>query len=841
MDDAAIEPLPAPTRSKLRSTQILTSLSQIVSELLQNSLDAGARAVEIGVDCEEWTCWVRDDGSGMSNDGMAILGGGSESGRYGTSKAYAPDSLDELSTFGFRGEALASCADICCLEISSRTSLSRQSWSVIVKGSKPLYNGPAIRWRRESPGTTVCVRDAFYNLPVRRLSHPTPARTLDTIRHEIEAFALVFPNVSFTLENTHSVKDDKNILLRIPKTTSPLTTFRHLYGRALTQHVDEIDVTSGELRLEGFISLDGAHSKTYQFLYINRHPLSFCELHHAIESRFAASSFAKHAFDDAGETSLRSTVRRSPRKAEKKAVYVLNLTVPSAELDNCLEPAKAVVHLRNKSSVASLLSSTIQTFLTRHGFATTNEARETGRGSPSPRKRRKYDFEDDSGYAEPEPEKSRRVSGQTGPSREMSPAPLYTREETEELLWTDPHTGHVYCVDARTGNSYRQSEPPPVALDGLISASRQGRTLSRQKARGTDGATMPEWIQKALEANDIYAVAENKIPHLTHLPAADADASPHTHHDCHGAQKFSDYLRTGQAYGDSTSAFSRRFQKTDLRNAQVINQVDRKFIACLINDSSGGSVDAGRALVLIDQHAADERVRVERFLKELCLGYLSNVNPDEKRDHHLRLRELSPLVPILLSHHEERQLRDPYIRRAFGHWGFSFGDTSPEAGRNAEQGVDAGSTSGYIQLFVQSIPEVVGNKLLLDDELRDFVKAFLAKLETDSSSTPQHTEAGAMGNDEEEEFRWLRALRWCPQELLDLVNSKACRGAIMFNDSLTHAQCEKLVENLCKTAFPFQCAHGRPSLVPLIDLGNEDGRRRKACTWSLFGSDKCHG
>jgi hypothetical protein len=82
-EDAAIEHLPIATRSKLRSTQILTSMSQIVSELLQNALDAGAGHIDIGVDCEEWTCWVRDDGSGMSKSGMDILAKGLEEGRYG--------------------------------------------------------------------------------------------------------------------------------------------------------------------------------------------------------------------------------------------------------------------------------------------------------------------------------------------------------------------------------------------------------------------------------------------------------------------------------------------------------------------------------------------------------------------------------------------------------------------------------------------------------------------------------------------------------------------------------------------------------------------------------------
>jgi hypothetical protein len=63
----------------------------------------------------------------------------------------------------------------------------------------------------------LCINPDSTQLPVRRLSHPTPARTLDAIRQQIQAFALVFPNVAFTLENTHSAKDEKDMVLRIPK------------------------------------------------------------------------------------------------------------------------------------------------------------------------------------------------------------------------------------------------------------------------------------------------------------------------------------------------------------------------------------------------------------------------------------------------------------------------------------------------------------------------------------------------------------------------------------------------------------------------------------------------
>jgi hypothetical protein len=81
----AIERLPASTQAKLRSTQLLTSVLQIVSELVQNSLDANATRVDVGLDCKEWMCWVRDDGQGINKAGLENLGLGEEGGRYSKS------------------------------------------------------------------------------------------------------------------------------------------------------------------------------------------------------------------------------------------------------------------------------------------------------------------------------------------------------------------------------------------------------------------------------------------------------------------------------------------------------------------------------------------------------------------------------------------------------------------------------------------------------------------------------------------------------------------------------------------------------------------------------------
>jgi DNA mismatch repair protein MLH3 len=102
--DAEIEKLDTSTQSHIRSTQILTSLPQIVSELLQNALDAGATSVEIGIDAQEWLCWVKDNGHGIGKNNLDSIGRDGYAGRYSTSKSYAQNLMNAESTFGFRGE-----------------------------------------------------------------------------------------------------------------------------------------------------------------------------------------------------------------------------------------------------------------------------------------------------------------------------------------------------------------------------------------------------------------------------------------------------------------------------------------------------------------------------------------------------------------------------------------------------------------------------------------------------------------------------------------------------------------------------------------------------------------
>ena len=243
-----------------------------------------------------------------------------------------------------------------------------------------------------------------------------------------------------------------------------------------------------------------------------------------------------------------------------------------------------------------------------------------------------------------------------------------------------------------------------------------------------------------------------------------------------------------------------RFRKEDLQTACAISQVDRKFVACLIGvdhrstvtegnealrEGAGKHID-GKTLVLIDQHAADERVRVERFLKTICNGFLCH------HDGHggVEMMQLSPPVPVLLTRREASRLSQvPAYQKAFESWGFLFGGLKSMA-ITEDADLGAHEDTAYTQILVTAIPEVVSDKvgttigpstvltlrqLLSGSELRELVKGYLGALENelDNFDIPSQSNQGG----HEMETRWVKALRWCPRVLLDLINSKACRGA----------------------------------------------------------------
>ena len=148
------------------------------------------------------------------------------------------------------------------------------------------------------------------------------------------------------------------------------------------------------------------------------------------------------------------------------------------------------------------------------------------------------------------------------------------------------------------------------------------------------------------------------------------------------------------------------FTKDSLSEVQVLGQVDCKFIACLLDtsvgdSSSGDREERSRVLVLVDQHAADERVRVERFLRTLCLGYLDRDGIGVEK------RMLDPPLPVLLTSFECHRLTGAAtFKKELCDWGFTVVETRSDD----RECPTSNSDEGYGTVYFSSIPEVAADK-----------------------------------------------------------------------------------------------------------------------------------
>jgi DNA mismatch repair protein MLH3 len=210
-----------------------------------------------------------------------------------------------------------------------------------------------------------------------------------------------------------------------------------------------------------------------------------------------------------------------------------------------------------------------------------------------------------------------------------------------------------------------------------------------------------------------------------------------THHNC-----------THEAADTRTTEVN--FSKQSLTTAMVIGQVDNKFITCLLE-----SPTEARILVLIDQHAADERVAVEELLQELCQGFMNN---------DIRQTEVSG-SNIVLTLLEAGQLAIPGILEVFARWGIML--TVPS---------DLGD-GNYVQVKITAVPTLLASRLARKEasEMTRLVRLHLDHLTNNDALEELQSLLSRYGNQEESED-WQRVQRWMPKEMLEVANSKACRS-----------------------------------------------------------------
>ncbi|XAO21747.1 hypothetical protein I312_100502 [Cryptococcus bacillisporus CA1280] len=778
-----ILPLPRPTSTTLCSSIILPSLAQIFSELLQNSLDAGATKIECYVNMAKWSesLRVEDDGTGISKDGLAEIGK-----RFRTSKEIHEGGLGPVGSYGFRGEALASIASLSLLDITTRRA-SFPVYTKILKHSKTLFEGPnPDRHIAGGHGTTVVVREIFRTIPVRREELAATSSTLlmTQLKKVVETLALGNPGVRWVLwEERSTGTGGLKRIMGINASESALDVFKSLYGSALVHSVQKIRVTAGKMKVDGFISISGDVSKAHQHLYINNYPIDRGDVHTAIARKFASSKFAKQA--SAGEhdqdEDYHPSGRRSPRRLEKYPIYVLNVTLPAGELDVSYEPRKSVLGYKDIESLKTMLLAVVDEFLRRNGFGPANTLSSTS----SPTKR-------------PVPHVSQSVGRLTSALARPSPLPLRSLRSDTPVLRPMSLKLPSKDVPKRVASPLYHDAPDSTKRRRLTSPEKAITPRISEK-----GIRKSKWI------DDLLAKLNTGVFPLSSFTSR---TTRHGHGDTGddvASLACCSHEPTNLVSLQSPFPFTTDVQisKSSLSEGIVLGQVDQKFIAVVLHTTINLTT-----LALIDQHAADERISVEKVLQELCEGFA--------RDD-LSVAELTETQPmIILTQAETRILSQPGVLPLFKRWGIRL--TVPSELSQGE----------YVQVKVDAVPLALLSRLGRKEglEMTRLVRGYLPVVEEHTgeiANLVKNLEGKAMVGGEGGDIEgyggdWARVMRFMPREMLELANSKACRGAIMFEDRLSYDQCGRLVHQLSRTRFPFMCAHGRPSMVPLVILNEQD-------------------
>jgi DNA mismatch repair protein MutL len=327
--------LPETVASQVAAGEVVERPASVVKELIENSIDAGARKIDAvirrgGISLVR----VIDDGCGMDRDDALL-----SLERHATSKIRSAADLQAVATLGFRGEALPSIASVSRFRLTTREGDAVAGTEIVVNGGKI----DIVRDGGEAPGTQVEVRSLFYNMPVRRKFLRSENTESRNIEHQIHLQAIGHPHVGFSL-----LRDDR-MLFQLPAAVTLGDRIRDLYGIELLERLVEVNGTpSRNVRIGGFIGQAGLsrQTRTQQLVFVNGR---------AIESAF-----------------LTAAIREGYHTALMKGQYpvtFLFLELDPAVVDVNVHPAKREVRFRDPTAVREAIVRSIQQTLERGRIA----------------------------------------------------------------------------------------------------------------------------------------------------------------------------------------------------------------------------------------------------------------------------------------------------------------------------------------------------------------------------------------------------------------------------------------------------------------------------------------
>ena len=640
--------------NQVAAGEVVERPASVIKELVENSLDAGAKRIEIlirrGGNSQ---IKVVDDGSGMDRDDALLC-----LERHATSKIRLGSDLAAIATLGFRGEALPSIASVSRFRLSTRTRDAEEGTEILISGGKI----EAVRSSGDAPGTQIEVRSLFYNLPARRKFLRTENTEASHIEHQLHLQAIGHPGVAFTY-----LRDDRTVF-QLPASTTLAERLRDLYGSPFVEQLVEMPlIEDAGLRLWGMIGKPGISrsNRSQQISFVNRRAVENTSINYGLrEGYHTALMRGQHP------------------------ITFLFLEMDPAAVDVNVHPAKREVRFRDPSLVREILARAIR--------QTLDSTRGDWEKQLQPHSNSGLNFS---------------ISGQVSQKPD-----LISQKPHPHFLKPDPVFAESDAILKK--NNRISSEPGLLLQKPSLIFSESDHIFLEPNPLSSESNPVSTGLNQVFEKLD---------------------------------QPFADANPAFSALSQEQSAFSPQFK--------ILGVLGKLYIL----------LESAEGLVLVDQHAAHERILFEQLQRSMeTRGVASQ-----------RL-----LLPLTLG-------------------------VAPRDHAWLSQNL---ATLQRMGIGIEPFGDSVGDTTYKIDALPGFVKTsdpltLIRRLIDDLRSATTQTSSLRLGE--------------------DVIAKTVCRHAVKANDILHREEQVQLMQDLLACDLPYCCPHGRPTLIQFSynDLEKKFGRK----------------
>ena len=746
------------TINKIAAGEVIERPASVVKEMVENSIDAGATKITVEIK-NGGISFIRisDNGKGIAEDDMEIA-----FERHATSKIRVAEDITKVTSMGFRGEALASIAAIANVEMISRTKDSDVGHRIVVEGGKVLEQGEI----GAPVGTTITVKNLFYNTPVRYKFLKKDYTESGYIEDAITRLALVNKNIAFKLINTGKT------VIQTSGNDDETSVIYSIYGKDIAKAIIKTDYEYEGIKVSGVVGKpEIARSNRSNQLYF-------------VNGRFIKDKTLIAAAEQAFKGMI---------PINKYGFLVLNIEIDPALVDVNVHPAKLEVRFEEENKVFKAVYYAIKEALSKkeliEDVAKKNEdeiksdishkeinqevAQEI---APTPVQTVQEDLQKEADEVEKVIKDDEKVKG--GVFSSLFKKNKYVEEEPQEKenLLADIYKFRKGLKDIGVSESdapvyspiMDESEdktPSEETVEGKTAELIQKRASDKIledaiKNSKIDNPLKTDEPQNMDRFNDMYSrVFGNKV---------DTDSEDvNTNGLSENQQKFFDEIKN--TVRNDSSEFESPQATISEENSEQIEEFKNmagknyKFIGIVF--STYIIVEIGDEMYIIDQHAAHERIMYEKVKK----NYYSSTDKDS---------QLMLLPDIISLSHKEA-------------------DTIKE---NLEMFEKAGFT---LEAFGENTIKLTGvPNICMDMNTKQLFLDLLDEVDNFSRTSRQ---------DIEDKF----------------IATIACKSAVKANMKLNEKEVDKLMERLLALPNPFTCPHGRPTAIKMSKYDIERKFSRK--------------